>query len=459
MKAVSIKGAHLSGRACSEVGGVTEHTPCGRRLNHWLKRSVESWAKQSVFTLLGHISVGYLSIEDNGVIYTFGQPSSSLQAHIVVDDNMTYKDIIFNGLVGAGEAYMKGAWSSSDMLSVVRVMCANLETIQQANGVWSSVRQGCASFIHRYWRVNSKANARLNIAAHYDLGNDFFALFLDPLMMYSAAIYPKAPSTQKNTTTLPQLDGQCTLDTAAVYKLEHICQRLQLKDSDHLLEIGSGWGGMAIYAAKHYGCRVTTTTISQAQYQYAVNAVKEAKLESKVTVLMSDYRDLEGHFDKLVSIEMIEAVGQQYYRQYFNTCSRLLKPNGLMLIQAITVPDQRYEKTKASTDFIQRYIFPGGELPSLLVITDNVRRYTNMQIVGVDDMTVDYAQTLADWRSRFFDNIDQVKAQGFNDVFIRMWDFYLVYCEGGFRERTISTVQVVMAKPRCLSLPAIAHSV
>jgi len=261
-------------------------------------------------------------------------------------------------------------------------------------------------------------------------------------MMYSSAIFP---------------DESSTLEQAASYKLEHICQRLQLTESDHLLEIGTGWGGMAIYAAKHFSCRVTTTTISKEQYAHTLTQVKAEGLEDKITVLLDDYRDLEGEFDKLVSIEMIEAVGYQYYEQYFSTCSQLLKDDGLMLIQAITVPDQRYETTKKSTDFIQRYIFPGGELPCLSVIANHITKHTNMQIVGIEDITLDYAKTLAMWRHRFFDKLDHVKAQGFDDVFIRMWDFYLSYCEGGFRERTISTVQALMAKPRCLSLPAIAY--
>ena len=408
----------------------------------------DRWAKRVVIKWLKMISAGHLTLQDGDTLYEFGEPAATanIVGHIVINHPIAYRDILFNGAVGAGEAYMRGAWQSVDLVCVIRVLCANMHIIENINKGWSSVSQYLASGIHRFWRKNSKANSRLNIAAHYDLGNDFFSLFLDPTMMYSSAIFPTVSSQQK-----------LTLDQAAVYKLEHICQRLQLQANDHLLEIGTGWGGMAIYAAQHYGCRVTTTTISKEQYTYTLAQVKKAKLEDKITVLLDDYRDMHGQFDKLVSIEMIEAVGYRYYQQYFDACSQLLKQDGLMLLQAITVPDQRYEMTKKSTDFIQRYIFPGGELPSLSIVAENVRRFTDMQIIGVEDITLDYAKTLEQWRARFFEKIDIVKQQGFDDIFIRMWDFYLSYCEGGFRERSISTVQVLMAKPRCQQLPVIQH--
>jgi cyclopropane-fatty-acyl-phospholipid synthase len=400
------------------------------------------WVKLSVLQWLEKISIGYLTVEDGEELHTFGDPHSALQAHVRVIAPIVYRDIFFNGLVGAGEAYMRGAWTSTHLVDVVRILCANIHAMQSLNSFWSSVNHWLASVVHRVWRSNSTANSRLNIAAHYDLGNDFFRLFLDPTMMYSSAIFPSPDS---------------NLEDAASYKLKHICERLQLQETDHLLEIGTGWGGMAIYAAKHYGCHVTTTTISKEQYDYACAEVKQAGLDDKITVLLDDYRELQGRFDKLVSIEMIEAVGHRYYQQYFSTCSHLLKEDGLMLIQAITVPDQRYARTKNSTDFIQRYIFPGGELPCIDVITKHLTRNTDMQIVGIDDITLDYAKTLAAWKSRFFDKLDEVKKQGFDDVFVRMWDFYLSYCEGGFRERTISTVQMVMAKPRCQQLPAVVR--
>ncbi len=402
------------------------------------------WAKKLVIQWLSQLTTGYLRVEDKGQCYEFGQPSTeaTLSATVTIHNTIAYRDIVANGLVGAGESYMRGAWSTSDLVAAVRVFAANFADMHQADNLLSLFNQYFSGVLHRVFRANNKANARLNISAHYDLGNDFFKLFLDSSMMYSAAIYP---------------DKQASLEQAAAYKLDHICQRLQLNASDHLLEIGTGWGGMAIYVAKHYGCRVTTTTISKEQYTYACKQVAAQGLQDRITVLLDDYRDLEGQFDKLVSIEMIEAVGHQYYNSYFTMCSRLLKDNGLMLIQAITLPDQRYHQTLKSADFIQRYIFPGGELPCVDVLASNITENTNMQIVGLDDITLDYAKTLQHWRERFLDRLEHVKAQGFDDVFIRMWEFYLAYCEGGFRERSISTIQMLMAKPRCQLLPNVTH--
>ena len=411
---------------------------------------IDRWAKRLVLRWLEKITVGHLRLNEAGKYYEFGETASvaTLNAHIVIHNPMVYRDILLNGTVGAGEAYMRGAWSSPDIVQTIRVMCANMPMLNSINEGWSSLNKLLGSIAHRL-KANNKSNARLNIAAHYDLGNDFFKLFLDKTMMYSSAIFPT---------------DDATLYDASVYKLAHICERLQLSSSDHLLEIGTGWGGMAIYAARHYGCRVTTTTISNEQYLYTCEQVKQAGLDGLVTVLKKDYRDLlpsspdsEGLFDKLVSIEMIEAVGHQYYKDYFRTCTQLLKPDGLMLIQAITVPDQRYELTRNSSDFIQRYIFPGGELPSLTTITQHVTIHTDMQVVSVDDITAHYAKTLSLWRDNFFSRLEQVKAQGFNAVFIRMWDFYLSYCQGGFEERTISTVQLLMARPKCRALPVVKH--
>ena len=279
---------------------------------------------------------------------------------------------------------------------------------------------------------NSVARSKENIAAHYDLGNDFFELFLDPTMMYSSALFS---------------DERMSLEQASIAKLDALCQKLSLKQSDHLVEIGTGWGGMAVYAAEQYGCRVTTTTISEEQYRHTLELVNKKGLQNQVTVLKKDYRLLEGKFDKLVSIEMIEAVGHQYFGEYFSKCSNLLKPDGVMAIQAITITDQRYERAKNSMDFIKRYIFPGGCLPSVNCIANHVSADTDMIISDMSDMALDYAETLKRWREAFFSNIDQVRALGFDERFIRMWEYYLCYCEGGFRERVIGTTQMVMTKP------------
>ena len=284
-----------------------------------------------------------------------------------------------------------------------------------------------------HWaRRNTATRSRENISAHYDLGNDFFSLFLDPSMMYSSAVFPT-----------PQSD----LAAASQHKLHLICEDLELKPEDHLVEIGTGWGGMAIYAAEHYGCRVTTTTISREQFEHTVDAVAQRGLQDRITVLFDDYRDLTGTFDKLVSIEMIEAVGHQFYDTYFQTVSRLLKPHGKAVIQAITMTEQRYEQARDSVDFIKRYIFPGGCLPSLTVISDALARVTDMQMAHLRDITRDYADTLNAWHEGFLGKLDQVRGMGFDDRFINMWRYYLSYCEGGFRERIIGTYQITMTKP------------
>jgi cyclopropane-fatty-acyl-phospholipid synthase len=279
---------------------------------------------------------------------------------------------------------------------------------------------------------NSQAGSRRNIEAHYDLGNEMFELFLDPTMMYSCAYYP---------------DSKASLDQAATAKLQRICEKLQLSETDHVVEIGTGWGGFAIYAATHFGCKVTTTTISKQQYEIARQRVIAAGLEDKVTLLMEDYRDLQGAYDKLVSIEMIEAVGPQYLETYFTKCSTLLKPDGIMLIQAITIQDQFYDQAIKSVDFIQRYIFPGGFIPSVTAISNAVKNATDTRLFQMEDIGPHYATTLRDWRKNFFNNIEQIKALGYSDQFIAMWEFYLCYCEGGFLERTLGTSHLVFVKP------------
>lgn len=390
-------------------------------------------AKRAVFAMLKRLEIGHLILEDEGEHYSFGQDATQTDyhAHIVVKDQAAYRDVFFNSSIGAGEAYMKGYWITPDLTNVIRLMVANLNLINEADAkrpIWSRI----GSKLFHSLNANSRSGSKKNISAHYDLGNDFFELFLDNTMMYSAAVYP---------------NGSATLEEAATNKLDRMCQKLELCEQDHLLEIGTGWGGMAIHAAKHYGCRVTTTTISKEQYEYAKAKVEAEGLQDRITLLLEDYRDLTGQYDKLVSIEMIEAVGHEYYDSYFSKCSSLLKEHGLMAIQAITISDQRYDYARKSVDFIQRYIFPGGCLPSNAVIAEKISSKTDMQIVHLEDITEHYADTLRDWRERFFDRLETVKTMGFDDVFCRMWEFYLAYCEGGFRERAISTGQFVFAKP------------
>ncbi len=399
----------------------------------------EDVARAAVTRLLRRLSTGSLALHERGVAQRFGS-GDGVHAEIRVRDPRAWQYVLSGGVVGAGEAYMLGYWSSPDLVAVIRVFSANMAAMDAMDAGSSLLRRGLMRLLHKL-NANSRSGSRRNIGAHYDLGNDFFRLFLDDSMMYSAAVYP---------------DPQSTLEDASRHKLDLLCRQLELGPDDHLLEIGTGWGGLAIHAAQHYGCRVTTTTISREQFEYASAAVNRSGLADRVTVLCEDYRELRGSYDKLVSVEMVEAVGHEYYSDYFRTCSQLLKPGGLFAMQAITMADQRYRQARDSVDFIKRYIFPGGCLPSVEVLAQHVARDTDMQIVQLRDITADYARTLADWRERFLDARDAVRAMGFDEVFERMWEFYLCYCEGGFRERIISTVQVTFAKPgyRCEALRA-----
>lgn len=391
-------------------------------------------ARAMLFKLLRGLGQGCLRIHEQGELFQFGQAAdhTDLVTDIYVHDAQLYSDVIFGGSVGAGEAYMSGFWSTPNLAQVTRLFVRNIDALDAMDSKQSFIGQYLLKAFHWFNR-NTKEGSRNNISAHYDLGNDFFRLFLDSTMMYSAAIYPTPDA---------------SLAEASVYKLQRVCEKLQLTPEDHLLEIGTGWGGMAIYAAQHYGCRVTTTTISREQHDYALAKVADAGLSDRITVLFDDYRDLRGQFSKLVSIEMIEAVGHEHYDQYFSTCSRLLAPNGLMLLQAITIADQRYEMARKTVDFIQRYIFPGGSLPSIAVISDFAKCKTDMNILHIEDIGEHYAQTLKHWREAFNAKLEAVRAQGFDDRFIRMWEFYLCYCEGGFIERSIGTAQVLLAKPQ-----------
>jgi cyclopropane-fatty-acyl-phospholipid synthase len=397
------------------------------------KWSASQLAKRGLCQIFERIEVGSLTIYDGDETLRYGNPGrdGQIAAELQIHNPMAYSDIVARGSIGAGESFMKGYWSSPDLVGVVRLLTSNMDIVNSMDGRQPWLKSLALKLVHALNR-NSLRGSRKNIAAHYDLGNDFFKLFLDPTMMYSAAIFPHPGA---------------TLQAASEHKLLEICTQLELQVSDHLLEIGTGWGGMSIYAARNYGCTVTTTTLSREQYEYTCEQVRQEGLEKQITVLCDDYRDLQGSYDKLVSIEMIEAVGHRFYENYFTKCSSLLKPDGLMVIQAITMADQRYQAACRSVDFIQRYIFPGGCLPSVEVISHQVSVNTNMQITHLRDITRHYADTLACWRERFLAERAQVHAQGYDEVFQRMWEFYLCYCEGGFRERVIGTVQLTFAKP------------
>jgi cyclopropane-fatty-acyl-phospholipid synthase len=390
-------------------------------------------ARSFMWKVLGKLQVGSLTLREGDEAKVFGSTSegSAPHAEVNVHDTDLYRRILTGGSIAAGETFIEGMWSSPDLTEVTRAFSANMAMLEAMSDKQNWLARLALKLSH-WARRNTSTRSRENISAHYDLGNDFFSLFLDPSMMYSSAVFPSASA---------------DLASASQHKLKLICEDLELKAEDHLVEIGTGWGGMAIFAAEHYGCRVTTTTISRQQYDYTLEAVAQKGLEDQVTVLFDDYRDLQGQYDKLVSIEMIEAVGHQFYDTYFQKISHLLKPHGKAVIQAITITEQRYEQARDSVDFIKRYIFPGGCLPSLTVVSDALSRVTDMQMSNLRDIGRDYADTLKVWHASFLNKLDEVRAMGFDDRFIRMWRYYLSYCEGGFRERIIGTHQITLTKP------------
>lgn len=395
---------------------------------------IDRIARSIVHSQLGAISSGEIVIVEKGAKYRFGKPADDfpISVRIEVLHPSVWRDVAFGGSSGSGEAYRKGSWTCDDLTALVRIFLRNRESLEGLDKHTTRLRAPLYKLI-QWLNRNTRTGSRRNIRAHYDLGNELFGLFLDPSLMYSCAYYEHSG---------------VNLEEASVAKMYRICQKLELKPSDHLLEIGTGWGGFAIYAASNYGCRVTTTTISWRQYEYASKRVAEAGLQDRVTLLFDDYRDLQGQYDKLVSIEMIEAIGHQYLKTYFKKCNSLLKPDGMMLIQAITITDQFYKAALREVDFIKKYIFPGGFLPSITEMAKAVTRVTDMKMSYLEDIGPHYARTLADWRQRFFASLEKVKRLGYSDNFVRMWEYYLCYCEGSFAERYIGTVQMLLVKPQ-----------
>jgi cyclopropane-fatty-acyl-phospholipid synthase len=367
----------------------------------------------------------------------------TLQARVTVHDPDFYRQVAMNGSVGAGEAYMDGIWECDDLVSLVRILVRNRDRLDAMESGPARLGGWVMRALHALNR-NTRAGSRRNIAAHYDLGNDFYRLFLDQNLMYSSAIYAHADD---------------TLEAASTRKLDRICAKLQLRPEHHVIEIGTGWGGFAIHAARHHGCRVTTTTISSEQFALASARVAEAGLADRVTVLLQDYRDLEGRYDRLVSIEMIEAIGHQYLDTYFGKVGSLLRDDGIGLIQAITIEDRRYARALRSVDFIKRHVFPGSFIPSISAMHRSLVRSSDLLLTHLEDIGPSYALTLKAWRGRFLSRLDQVHALGYDSRFARMWEFYLAYCEGGFREGSIGDVQLLLAKPGArpsLLLPPLA---
>jgi cyclopropane-fatty-acyl-phospholipid synthase len=391
---------------------------------------LQNRARALLHRVLKQLRHGQITLVDDTGRHSFGN-DPSLHCTITIKDPRAYVSILTGGTVGAGESYIDSSWETDRLTDLVRIITRNQSVLQNMERQSSTLVRLLRRISH-FWRRNNRSGAKNNIIAHYDLGNELYAAFLDPTMMYSSAIYPAPDS---------------TLEEAARYKLDHICRRLQLGPQDHVLEIGSGWGGFAIHAATHYGCRVTTTTISEAQYREASRRIEEAGLGELITLLRLDYRDLEGSYDKLVSIEMIEAVGDRYLPEFFKKCMSLLRPDGVMLLQAITIRDQKYEEYLGDVDFIQKHIFPGGCLAANSRLLDVLNRSTDLVVRGIEDFGFDYARTLQDWRARFLAAFSGLREYGYDERFRRLWEFYLCYCEGGFLERTISVVQLVADRP------------
>ncbi|MBL6691094.1 MAG: class I SAM-dependent methyltransferase [Pseudomonadales bacterium] len=387
-------------------------------------------AARLVHHLLGNIRTGSLALVNRQQQLTFGtDPTLNVTVNIHAD--AVYNKILQGGAIGAAEAYMDGDWTTDNLTDLIRLMLRNRSLLEQMQSRMSWLRRVAHGLYHRS-RRDTVTGSKRNIADHYDLGNGFFQLFLDPTMMYSSGVF-------KHVTD--------SMEQASTNKLDIICQKLQLTPDDHLLEIGTGWGGLSHHAALHYGCRVTTTTISEEQHQYAARQIAEAGLGERVTLLKKDYRHLTGTYDKLVSVEMIEAVGLENLPVFFEKCASLLKPEGQMLLQSITIADQRYEAASNSVDFIQRYIFPGGALPSVTALLKTATEATDLRSFALEDITEHYAETLHRWRKAFLKALPEARQMGFDNHFIRMWDYYLAYCEGGFLERAIGCIHVQFHKP------------
>jgi len=399
-----------------------------RASSNWLDKR----CRDIVHAIFEKLTYGQLEVVEGTTHFFFPKQANTtrLQGKITIHDSSVYRDFVKGGSIGAAEAFIEGKWSSANLTNVIRIFAKaqqQTDTLESNKSWFNKIKNALGHWQNR----NTKLGAKRNILAHYDLGNELYTRFLDPEMMYSSAIYP---------------NESASLAEAQQYKLQTICQRLSLNSSDHLLEIGTGWGGLAIYAAQHYGCKVTTTTISEAQYDYAQSRIEQLGLSDRITLLKEDYRNLTGQFDKVVSIEMIEAVGYEFLPSFFKQCNQRLKPGGKVLIQAITIADQRFEYYKKNVDFIQKYIFPGGFLPSVNVLSQHMTNHTDLVIETIDDIGLDYAKTLNDWRKNFLASWSELTTLGYDDAFKRLWLYYFAYCEGAFLERSTSTVHLVARK-------------
>jgi cyclopropane-fatty-acyl-phospholipid synthase len=403
---------------------------------HGQGRVLPGIARRALLERLGRIRDGEIRLQDHGESIRLGARTArcGLSVTITVRDPEFYSLAAFGGTVGAGESYIHGHWRCDDLTALVRIMVLNRTVMQEMERGLAARGSALLRRVLHWANRNSKRGSARNIAAHYDLGNDLYKLMLDDTMAYSCGIF---------------LHEEATLHEASLAKFDAVCRKLALTSSDHLVEIGTGWGGLAIHAAEQYGCRVTTTTISREQHDFAKEKIAARGLSDRITLLFEDYRDLKGQYDKLVSIEMIEAVGAKYLDTYFRKCSSLLKPTGAMLLQAMTLQDQYYARALHSVDYIQKFVFPGSFIPSVNAINESVARVTDMKLFNLEDIGPHYAPTLRLWRERFFANIAKVRSLGYPESFNRLWEFYLCYCEGGFAERQLGDVQMLLTKPDC----------
>jgi cyclopropane-fatty-acyl-phospholipid synthase len=390
-----------------------------------------SFTRKAVFRMLENLRHGSLEVVCPDGVRNFGDANADLHACIAIHNEGFFSRVLFGGDDAAGDSYVDGDWSSPDPVAVVRLAARNLGALEGGNPLFSMASRAFHRVLHMFKR-NSVAGSKKNIQAHYDLSNDFFRLFLDRQMVYSSAVYRHAED---------------SLEDAQVEKLDRMCRKLGLGPKDHVLEIGTGWGAFALHASRNYGCRVTTTTISREQHDEAQQLfARSGEAGARIELLLEDYRNLKGSYNKLVSIEMFEAVGLEFYDAFFSACDRLLTPDGAMVMQAITMNEQRWDSYRKQSDWIQRRIFPGSELASVREILSSLKRATKLTMFHMEDIGQHYALTLAEWRRRFHESIEEVRALGFDEPFCRMWDYYLAYCEGAFRERHISDVQLMLTK-------------
>ena len=412
------------------------HRATGSRPCH--ARLLDGLFRQLVFRQLRRIRDGRIVLIEANARHSFGasEPAEN-EAVLRVHDPRMYRHLVLGGSIGGAEAFIRGYWDSDDLVLLLGVLSRNPSAA-------ADIERGPVRLlallrrVAEWFRRNSKPGSRRNIAAHYDLGNEFFASFLDETMTYSCGIF-----------THPHR----SLKEASLAKYERICRKLDLGPSDHLLEIGCGWGGFAVYAAENFGCRVTATTISQRQFEHAQQRVRDSGLQDRVSIVAQDYRQLTGSYDKLVSIEMIEAVGHEYLDEYFKTCCQLLRPDGMMLLQAITIADQHYETYRRRVDFIRQYVFPGGLLPSVEAICRSTSRSTDFRLFHMEDITPHYAQTLACWRQRLHENLPAIRQLDLPQELLRLWEFYFCYCEAGFRTRRLGCVQILFTRQQCRRAP------